>query len=95
MATARVMARLIEGALPTDRRAWSAPSVGPDEPGLTLTLLGTAEAARLLGKSTRTIYRMVNAGTLAHALIAPGGNVGIYLFDRADVERVKAESDAA
>lgn len=58
-------------------------------------LIGTAEAARLLGKSTRTIYRMVNAGTLTPALIAPGGNVGIYLFDRADVERAKAESDAA
>ncbi|WP_374454828.1 transcriptional regulator [Nocardioides sp.] len=41
LATARVMARLIEGALPTDRRGVLAE--GPDEPGLTLTLLGTAE----------------------------------------------------
>jgi transcriptional regulator of acetoin/glycerol metabolism len=41
LATARVMARLIEGALPTDRRGVLA--AGPDEPGLTLTLLGTAE----------------------------------------------------
>lgn len=44
LATARVMARLIEGALPSDRRGWVTPSAGPDEPGLTLTLLGTAEA---------------------------------------------------
>ncbi|WP_210439882.1 sigma-54-dependent transcriptional regulator family protein [Nocardioides xinjiangensis] len=43
LATARVMARLIEGALPTDRRATLAGDPGPHEPGLTLTLLGTAE----------------------------------------------------
>jgi transcriptional regulator of acetoin/glycerol metabolism len=41
LATARVMARLIEAALPTDRRG--IPAEGPDEPGLTLTLLGMAE----------------------------------------------------
>jgi transcriptional regulator of acetoin/glycerol metabolism len=44
LATARVMARLIEGALPTDRRTTFAGAAPPDEPGLTLTLLGTAEA---------------------------------------------------
>jgi transcriptional regulator of acetoin/glycerol metabolism len=44
LATARVMARLIEAALPTDRRTTPAGTVGPDQPGLTLTLLGTAEA---------------------------------------------------
>jgi transcriptional regulator of acetoin/glycerol metabolism len=42
LATARVMARLIEGALPTDRRATLVGNVGPDDPGLTMTLLGTA-----------------------------------------------------
>lgn len=42
LATARVMARLIEGAMPTDRRGVLAGDEGPDEPGLTLTLLGTA-----------------------------------------------------
>ena len=52
-------------------------------------LISTAEAAQVLGKSTRTIYRMVNAGALTPALVAPGGRVGSYLFDRADVERVK------
>jgi transcriptional regulator of acetoin/glycerol metabolism len=44
LATARVMARLIEGALPTDRRTTLAGDVAPTDPGLTLTLLGTAEA---------------------------------------------------
>ncbi|MBS2939398.1 transcriptional regulator [Nocardioides sp. J2M5] len=43
LATARVMARLIEGALPDDRRAWSDGATAPAEPGLTLSLLGTAE----------------------------------------------------
>ena len=43
LATARVMARLIEGALPTDRRTTLAGEVAPSEPGLTLTLLGTAQ----------------------------------------------------
>lgn len=43
LATARVMARLIEGALPADRPATLAGGVGPSAPGLTLTLLGTAE----------------------------------------------------
>jgi transcriptional regulator of acetoin/glycerol metabolism len=43
LATARVMARLIEGALPADRRTTLAGDTGPTEPGLTLTLLGTAE----------------------------------------------------
>jgi transcriptional regulator of acetoin/glycerol metabolism len=43
LATARVMARLIEGALPADRRTTLAGDAGPTGPGLTLTLLGTAE----------------------------------------------------
>ena len=43
LATARVMARLIEGALPADRRTTPLGAAAPDEPGLTLTLLGTAE----------------------------------------------------
>lgn len=43
LATARVMARLIEGALPADRRTTLAGDVAPAEPGLTLTLLGTAQ----------------------------------------------------
>ena len=42
LATARVMARLIEGALPADRRTTHVGAAGPSDPGLTLTLLGTA-----------------------------------------------------
>lgn len=53
-------------------------------------LITTADAAQVLGKSTRTIYRMVNAGILTPAIIAPGGRVGSYLFDRADVEALTA-----
>jgi len=43
LATARVMARLIEGALPADRRTTLAGDAAPAEAGLTLTLLGTAQ----------------------------------------------------
>lgn len=43
LATARVMARLIETALPTSRRSPTTGALAPAEPGLTLTLLGTAQ----------------------------------------------------
>ncbi len=43
LATARVMARLIEAALPADRRTARHGISAPADPGLTLTLLGTAE----------------------------------------------------
>ena len=43
LATARVMARLIETALPADGRTSVPDAAAPAEPGLTLTLLGTAE----------------------------------------------------
>jgi hypothetical protein len=54
-------------------------------------LIGTAEAARVLGKSHRTVHRLVESGALVPALIAPGGFKGAFLFARADVERLKAE----
>lgn len=57
-------------------------------------LIGTAEAASILGKSHRTVHRMVDAGTLTPALVAPGGFKGVYLFNRRDVERL-AHKDAA
>ena len=46
LATARVMARLIESAMPRshDWPGGVSPSLPPTEPGLTLSLLGTAEA---------------------------------------------------
>lgn len=53
-------------------------------------LIGSAEAARILGKSPRTVHRMVKAGDLTPVMTAPGGFAGTYLFSRAEVERVKA-----
>ena len=58
-------------------------------------LIGTAEAARLLGKSPRTVHRLVNSGDLKPALTAPGGYSGAYLFKRADVERLVGMEKAA
>ena len=44
LATARVLARLIEGAMPRSRHWDTSAGLAPDDPGLTLSLLGTAEA---------------------------------------------------
>ncbi|HET8604587.1 MAG TPA: transcriptional regulator [Marmoricola sp.] len=44
LATARVMARLIETAMPHSRTAYADTTSSPAEPGLSLTLLGRAEA---------------------------------------------------
>ena len=49
-------------------------------------LIGTAEAARILGKSHRTIHRLVKSGDLEPAMTTPGGPVGAFLFRKADVE---------
>lgn len=49
-------------------------------------LIGSVAAARILGKSPRSIHRLVKSGELTPALIAPGGFAGSYLFNRADVE---------
>jgi excisionase family DNA binding protein len=54
-------------------------------------LIGTAEVARVLGKSTRTVHRMVADGRLTPTMIAPGGYVGTWLFDRAEIEALAAE----
>ena len=53
-------------------------------------LIGTTEAARILGCSPRTIHRMVKAGTLTPTLIASGGSSGIFLFAPAELDRAKA-----
>lgn len=58
-------------------------------------LIGSAEAARLLGRSPRTIHRLVESGHLTPAMTAPGGFRGTFLFHRADVERLAAERLAA
>lgn len=57
-------------------------------------LIGTAEAARLLGKSSRTVHRMVASGQLEVAVTAPGGFKGVWLFNRADIEAIKSRSAA-
>ena len=57
-------------------------------------LIGTAQAARILGKQPRTVQRMVAAGVLTPVTTLPG-KTGAHLFSREDVERVKAEREAA
>jgi len=47
--------------------------------------VSTAEVAQLLGKSTATVKRMAQKGSLPPAMKLPG-ETGAYLFDRALVE---------
>ncbi len=58
------------------------------------SLIGTAEAARILGKSHRTIHRLVASGALKPAVIAPGGAAGAFLFNQRDVQDL-VDRDAA
>lgn len=51
-------------------------------------LVGSEEASLIIGRSRRTLHKMVEDGVIAPALVAPGGPVGTFLFRRADVERV-------
>ncbi len=61
--------------------------------GHTLDLVGTAEAARMLGNvAISTITRWAGSGELPIAFKAPGKNGAIY-FQRADVERIRAERE--
>lgn len=57
-------------------------------------LIGTAEAAHILGKSHRTIHRLVQSGDLTPALTASGGQHGVFLFKREDVEALAEERAA-
>ena len=58
------------------------------------TLIGTAEVARIFGKSHRTIHRMVKDGRLTPAMKAPGGYAGTFLFDRATIVALAAKAVA-
>lgn len=62
-------------------------------------LIGSTAAASILGKSPRTIHRLVQAGTLTPVVTAPGGFKGAYLFSRADIdalaEQRRTEAGAA
>ena len=50
-------------------------------------LIGTAELARRLGVSPRTIHRRVQAGTLKPTIVAPGGYSGVWLFRESDAHQ--------
>jgi len=50
-------------------------------------LIGTAEAAEILGWSRAKTKREAQAGRLPHAVKMPG-ETGAYLFRRRDVERL-------
>lgn len=52
-------------------------------------LLTTAQVADELGKTPRTVQRMVTSGALVPAATLPG-KTGAHLFDPADVERLKS-----
>jgi len=56
----------------------------------TTELLTSAQAGVILGKSARTVQRMVDAGEIAAAQKLPGPN-GAYLFASTEVERVRTE----
>lgn len=56
-------------------------------------LIGSVEAARLLGRSPRTVHRLVESRELVPVVIAPGGFNGAYLFARADVEALVVARD--
>jgi hypothetical protein len=61
----------------------------PDE-----ELLTANQVAKLIGKSPRTVLRMVEAGLLASAHKLPGPN-GAYLFRTADVLAFVLEDTSA
>lgn len=51
-------------------------------------LLTTPEAAQILGRSTRTVHRMVIAGELVPVKRLSIGPNGALLFDLRDVQRI-------
>ena len=57
----------------------------------TQTLIGSAEACRILGVSRATLTRWAKAGRL-HATPTSDATNAALVFDRAEVERVKAEA---
>lgn len=56
-------------------------------------LVSTAEAAAALQMSRSQVARLARAGRLEPAAKAPGPR-GAYLFQRGDVERLKAEGSS-
>lgn len=56
-------------------------------------IIGTAEAAEILGWSIAKTKRKAKAGEIPCTKLA--GRTGAYVFDRADVERLAADEVAA
>ena len=71
------MDRILAGELPTQSKA----ATGP-------LLLGMGTAARLLGVSRATLWRMLNAGRLARVEVLPGS----FRVRRAEVEAIAGGS---
>ena len=61
----------------------------------TQRFISSPQAARILCVSARTVHRMVAAGDLTPAVTAPGGPHGAFLFNQADVEKVRDDIAAA
>ena len=57
-------------------------------------LLGSDEAARIIGVSRTTLRRLVDSRDIEPARTAPGGPHGSRLFKRSDVERIKSHRRA-
>lgn len=56
------------------------------------TLIGTAEAAQILGKTPRTVQRMVASGALVPVTTLPGAT-GAHLFNKGDVVALAESSE--
>jgi DNA-binding transcriptional MerR regulator len=56
--------------------------------------IGTHVAADILGVSTRTVRRQAKSGLLP-VQFKIDGDLGSYVFDRADILRIRDERDAA
>ena len=57
---------------------------------VTNDLIGSAEAAQILGVSTTTFNRRVLTGAVPAVRKLPGAK-GAWVFDRAEIERLAAE----
>lgn len=58
-------------------------------------LITSPSAGVILGVSARTVHRMVEDGRLTPAQKVPTGQHGTFLFHRADIEALRAQTDAA
>ena len=53
---------------------------------MSVPLLSTAQVARRIGRSSRTVLRHVRDGALPVAFVAPGAAHDSYLFHESDVD---------